>query len=86
MPSTDLIEFIRSVPIAIHITIDLNGPKGNETERNEPDSYTEMDNRTTETDLNGPTYAAEGEGRAGQDGVWQDRIKVGVGVGWDRVW
>ena len=33
MLSTDLTEFIRSVPIAIHITTDLNGPTQNGTER-----------------------------------------------------
>ena len=57
MLSTDLTEFIRSVPIALTLK------DRNETERNErtkPDSDTEMDNRTTETDLNGPTYTAEG--------------------------
>ena len=46
MPSTDLTEFIRYVPIALTLT------DQNETERNErtkPDSDTEMDNRTTET-------------------------------------
>ena len=52
MLSTDLTEFIRSVQITLTLTAQ------NETERNErtkPDSDTEMDNRTTETDLNGPT-------------------------------
>ena len=46
MLSTDLAEFIRSVPIALSLR------DRNETERNErtkPDSDTEMDNRTTET-------------------------------------
>ena len=45
MLSTDLTEFIRSVPIALSLA------DRNETERNErikPDSDTEMDNRTTE--------------------------------------
>ena len=46
MLSTDLTEFIRSVPIALSLT------DRNETERIErikPDSDTKMDNRTTET-------------------------------------
>ena len=46
MLSTDLTEFIRSVPIALSLT------DQNETERNErikPGWDTEMDNRTTET-------------------------------------
>ena len=46
MLSTDLTEFIRSVPIALSLT------DRNETERNErikPDSDTEMDNGITET-------------------------------------
>ena len=46
MPSTDLTEFIRYVPIALTLT------DQNETERNErtkPESDPEMDNRTTET-------------------------------------
>ena len=46
MLSTDLTEFIRSVPIALSLT------DRNETERNQrtkPGSETEMDNRTTET-------------------------------------
>ena len=44
-----------------------------------------MDDRTTETDLNGPTYAVEEQSRAGQGDVWQDRSKVGVGIGWGMV-
>ena len=57
MLSTDSTAFIRTVPIALTLT------DWNETERNErtkPDSDTEKDNRTTETDLNRPTYTAEG--------------------------
>ena len=45
MPSRDLTEFIRSVPIAVQIILTLTDR--NETERNErtePDSYIEMDN------------------------------------------
>ena len=57
MLSTDLTEFIRSVPFALTLT-DRNETKRNE--RTKPDSDTEMDNRTTETDLNRPTYTAEG--------------------------
>ena len=47
----------------------------NETERNErskPDSDTEMDIRTSETDLNGTTYTAEWKG-----GVEQDKAVYG---------
>ena len=57
MLSTDLTEFIRSVPIALTLT-DRNESERNETTKS--DSDTEMDNRTTETDLNRPTYIAEG--------------------------
>ena len=83
MLSTDLTEFIRSVPIALSLT------DRNETERIErikPDSDTEMDNKTTETSER--TYISSGRvgyGRAGQGGVWQDRRKVGVGWGGGRV-
>ena len=57
--STDLAEFRQSVQIPIHITIDLNGPKRNGTKGpNRTDI--ELDNRTTEIDLNGPTYTTEG--------------------------
>ena len=55
--STVLTEFIRSVPIALTLS-DRNEPERNE--RTKLDSDTEMDNRTTETDLNRPTYTAEG--------------------------
>ena len=55
MLSTDLTEFIRSVPIALTLTDQKEG-----SERTKPDSDTEMDNRTTKTDVNGPTYTAEG--------------------------
>ena len=61
---SDLTDFIRSVPTALSLT------DRNETERNErikPDSDTEW---TTELPkyLNGPTYTAERQGRAGQGG------------------
>ena len=74
MLSTDLTDFIRSVPIALSLT------DRNETERIKPDSDTEMDNRTTETSERAYIYSGRvGYGRAGQGGVWQDRRKVGVG-------
>ena len=85
MLSTDLTEFIRSVPIALSLT------DRNETERIErikPDSDTEMDNKTTETSERTYMYISSGRvgyGRAGQGGVWQDRRKVGVGWGGGRV-
>ena len=53
----DLTKFIRSVQIALSL-MDRNETEWNE--RTKPDSDTEMDNRNTETDLNGPTYTAEG--------------------------
>ena len=56
--STDIAEFIRSAPVAVHITIDPNEMERNE--RPKHDSDTEIYDRTTETDLNGPTYTAEG--------------------------
>ena len=55
MLSTDLTAFIRYVPIALALT-DRKVTERNE--RTKPDTDTEMDNRTTE--LNGPTYTAEG--------------------------
>ena len=83
MLSTDLAEFIRSVPIFFSLT------DRNETERIErikPDSDTKMDNRTTETSERTYIYSGRvGYGTAGQGGVWQDRRKVGVGWGRGRV-
>ena len=83
MLSTDLTEFIRSVPIALSLT------DRNETERIErikPDSDIEMDNRTTKTSERTYIYSGRvGYDRAGQGGVWQDRRKVGVGWGGVRV-
>ena len=83
MLSTDLTEFIRSVPIALSLT------DRNETEqikRIKPDSDTEMKNRTTETCERTYIYRGRvGYGRAGEGGVWQDRRKIGVGLGGGRV-
>ena len=69
MLSTDLTEFIRSVPIALTLT------DRNETERNErtkPDSDTEMNKRTTETSERNYIYSGKvGQGKAvyGRTGV-----------------
>ena len=83
MLSTDLTEFIRSVPIALSLT-DRNEKE--RIERIKPDSDTEMDNRTTETSERTYIYSGRvGYSRAGQSGVWQDRRKVGVGWGGGRV-
>ena len=56
MLSTDLTEFIRSVPIALSLT------DRNETERTKGSNRTQIPKWTTELPkhLNGPTYTAEG--------------------------
>ena len=70
MLSTDLTEFIRSVPIALSLT-DRNEMERNE--RTKPNLDFEMDNRTTETSGRTCIYS----GRVGQGMVGQGKAVYG---------
>ena len=83
MLSTDLTEFIRTVPIALSLT-DRNG-----TERKDQTGLRyqnrQQNYRNIWTGLYIQRKGKVGYGRAGQGGVSQDRSKVGVGWGGGRV-
>ena len=70
MLSTDLTEFIRSVPIALSLT-DRNETE--RTERTKPNLDFEMDNRTTETSERTCIYS----GRVGKGVVGQGKAVYG---------